>query len=443
MIVMEFVLLFVFVLADNTVPKNAAVIFSGKEFHHEGLALEQALLKKNYDVHLVQVKPKRSPYITINNWSKSKLEKQLTDYYSKLIFIVTAHGVPQYAANIQWDCLLKLVKFLETKANELYIHLETCHSGGIADTWMNAFGNNVKIFATSSCKNKSSVFDLRYIDHTNLLQIFTGYYLNAYDKRIGNPSPTKFKTLHFNSSVGDLLTLFDKNCEITQCSKVHIHKGNDEKIKDWKLLPKHLTIKESSSENGIDFPNYASISTTQKQPNKKEVVMFSEALHLTELVNVDDPIDAWKIRTVDVEFTEKAYLVPNELKKQNISSYSSILSINSNFAACNTQRKTCTKKNQVIALETVRSLSIAHYENKNQVLILEEGDKEKNYFYYILIGSCIAGALLINVAICCRCCRKTKLRKQEVQSKKKKHVQEMQQNIKSVKKRVQEIEQKV
>jgi len=67
---------------------HAAIVITGHDFHHEGLAFEQAFLRKDFDIHLVQVRPKEeNTGFPIKNWSKTQIAKQLENqHYKKIVF---------------------------------------------------------------------------------------------------------------------------------------------------------------------------------------------------------------------------------------------------------------------------------------------------------------------------------------------------------------------
>lgn len=150
---------------------KAAVIVSGPGFHHEGVRLRESLSEKNYDVHLVEVHAEG--IINIEDWSKTPLGKDLDGHYKQLIFIVTAHGHEEVGAQIYWKSLLTLVKLFEQKADEIFIHLETCFSGDAAERWLPQLGNNVKVLTTSSCRGSSTLYNPSLMDWDIVNQLFT------------------------------------------------------------------------------------------------------------------------------------------------------------------------------------------------------------------------------------------------------------------------------
>jgi len=323
----------------NKTSDKVAVIFSGHEFHHEGVKLREALLEKNYDVNLTEVRVKNNLVNSIPDWSKTQLAKDLDGHYKQLLFIVTGHGNEEVGTNIRWDSLLNLVKLFEQKADEIFIHLETCFSGDAAERWLPQLGNNVKVLTTSSCKSASTRFNPYLTDWDIVNQIFTGYYLETeWTDRASNAHKEVFEKLNCNSKLSQLEELIYTPCRKHDhsCTKLHIWKGKDEKLMHWNILPINLTV-EKKIHNTYhqayhEFQNKECQLPQLKFSRKEQRVDFNPAIQMTfnnndSLVNTRDPIKTWKLRTYNIPIRDKddfKYLfsqVPKQLKEKNIKPY--------------------------------------------------------------------------------------------------------------------------
>jgi len=377
---------------------KAAVIISGNQFHHEGLAIEASLLQKGYDVQLVQSQLEQ--YWESEDWSKTPVVKNLKEHYERLLFIVTGHGNHDVGVGVRWDSLLKLIQILEAKADEVWVHVDTCHSGDIVDKWMANFGKKVKIFTTASCAHKLSSFIGSNPNHTNPMQIFTGNYMFFDTQQPGLPYDCpKFKTdskyflkLTCNASVDDVLGLMDRDCGET-CYKTHVHHGKDEKIRNWNLLPNNLY--EQVGKKHFKFQD-TSCKFKPVPFDKKESATFDKSINISKEVNTFDPIDQWKVRTVDIIFGgPNAFFVKEELKTKNIPSYSTILSIND--SECDIESEKCTHSTGEEILTKSTKLSFAYHKNKNEIYTLMKEVEEDHFWIIMLVVACVIGVL---AAIC-------------------------------------------
>jgi hypothetical protein len=427
--------------SSNKTSDKVAVIFSGHEFHHEGVKLREALLEKNYDVHLTEVRPKYNfTKFDIPDWSKTQLAKDLDGHYKQLLFIVTGHGNEEIGANIRWDSLLNLVKLFEQKADEIFIHLETCFSGDAAERWLPQLGNNVKVLTTSSCKSATTSFNPYLTDWDIVNQIFTGYYLETkWLDRESNAHKDVFEKLNCNSNVSELEKLIHTPCKRKQnanghntCTKLHIWKGKDEKLTDWNILPINLTVENNQKILGGNYePTYLEFPDKQcKLPQiifsrKEERVDFNPAIPMIfsnnyndSLVNTRDPIKTWKLRTYNIPIRDKEDFkyyysqVPKQFKEKNIKPYSTILAINESSCTINEVNKQCGTND----LKKVESMILGYY-NTRKIWILDdnsgynvpepEGFEYVPADYTITIIICIISAIVVLIIVGCfiaHCC---------------------------------------
>jgi len=410
---------------------KVAVILSGHELYHEGLKLREALLEKNYDVHLTEVHAKN--VLSIPDWSETQLGKDLDGHYKQLLFIVTAHGHKTFGANILWKSLLDLVKLFEQKADEIFIHLQTCFSGDAAERWLPQLGNNVKVLTTSSCTGSATLFNPPLMDWNIVSQIFTGYYLKTewpaeWGTRASNAHEEQFKKLHCNSKVSELAELIGEPCGKKFaghdcCTKIHIWKGAGEKLAHWNILPINLTIeKEYGSEESthVKFLNNGCELLPSQFPIMEEHVDFNPALPMViseygyeSLVNTLDPSKNWKLRTCHIPFLigdqNGQYPfrpVPKEFKEKNIKPYSTILEINGKKCV----NDNCAKKD----LKLVHTMRLGYY-NTRQINILNDNydswqpqphRPHPPYDYTVTIIVCIVSIIVLvivgcGIAYCC------------------------------------------
>jgi hypothetical protein len=267
-------------------------------------------------VHLSEVQKNQAH--NLKKWAKTTLGKNLASHYKKLIFVITGHGLPKYGVNISWDSLLDLVTLLETKCDEIFIHLDTCFSGNAANEWVQNVGNNVKIITASSCPNKKTNYDGDYLYHNNHIQLFSGYYLhvNGLENKAGNTNINKFKKLKCDATIFDVVKLSANDDCVNKewCNQTHIYKGKDEKLKDWNLLPIHLAIvkhEEKSNWQSIEFPSRLCPFTKEPFHHHKKINL-DLTVNALGAVNELDPVEAWKIRTYITTY----HPVPIELQQE-------------------------------------------------------------------------------------------------------------------------------
>merc|ERR1712034_223347 len=92
--------------------------------------------------------------------------------------------------------------------------------------------------------------------------------------------------------------LMDRDCGET-CYKTHVHHGMDEKIRDWNLLPNNLY--EQVGKKHFKFQD-TSCKFKPVPFDEKESATFDKSINISKEVNTFDPIDQWKVRTVDIIF---------------------------------------------------------------------------------------------------------------------------------------------
>lgn len=390
-------------VAQGLRPLNkAAVIFSGDEFYHEGTQLRASLLEKGYDVHLAEVLSKRP--LRFEDWSSTKLGKELNDHYTQLLFIVTAHGLREFGAMIYWDSLLKLVKLFEKKSENIFIHLETCHSGDAAKKWVKEIGNHVTIFTASSCPDKSTAYSPAFWNHTNVLQIFTGYYLTVKNSpgRIGNINEDTFSKLTCDATLSEVVGMLDKPCSLNTCYKVHIHRGNNEKLKDWNLLPINLALAEDSIKLTEDKKFADGTCEVPKRVfDDQKTISFKSPLDVQKFVNYYDPVKNWKVRTNHVP---KQLPVPWELKDNVPMAHSTILRVNGE--KCNILGSRYTKENCHENIKNAMELTVGYYETRDIWRVDKQDEDYIPFDYTIIIYAAVGVGLVIAVGgfllFCCR-----------------------------------------
>lgn len=400
---------------------KVAVIVSGPGFHHEGVRLRESLLEKNYDVHLVEVHAEG--IINIEDWSKTPLGKDLDGHYKQLIFIVTAHGHEEVGAQIYWKSLLTLVKLFEQKADEIFIHLETCFSGDAAERWLPQLGNNVKVLTTSSCRGSSTLYNPSLMDWDIVNQLFTGYYLQTIGRdRAANAHKDAFEQLTCNSTVSQLALVTSAPCKRHEhkCTRLHVWKGENEELTKWDILPINLTV------NFSRLPPFASdefhkftgdCRKERKIFDNTRDVHFSPALSIeNNFVNTMDPIDAWKLRTYEIPPHAKTVFepVPKEIKDAEITPYSLILDINGD--QCKINKGTCDQKTGQQQLKSVHMMTLGSY-NTREIWILKDDHYDSNevpqenfFMNFILIPLCVLIGLGIVIGIVVFFCFRKKTR---------------------------------
>jgi hypothetical protein len=416
----------------NTTEENAsekvAVIFSGEEFYYDGKRIRESLIAKDYDVHLTEAhvaEERRPNYFDIHDWNKTPLMKNLNEknHYNQLLFLVTAHGHNHFGANIMWSSLLKLVKILESKADEIYIHLDTCHSGDAAKVWEPKLGNNVKVLTAASCDGKTTAYSPQYTEWNLVNQIFTGYYLDLHGiERITNAGTDEFLSL-FNceSTVGDIQKLFQSECQATKCTKLHVIRGEEEQLNKWNILPINLAVVSNSNPiKQIQFRNYQTCGVEKpKAFDVTQIVDFNPPQKLdTELVNTKDPVETWKLRVDDIPVkTDNGRVfnpIPESITNKNLEPYSTILMLND--VQCKETDRQCRNRADR-ELPIISKLKLGYY-NTRKIWILDDDkpyqDKEMDEWTKIIIGvSCVVGVLIIAIIIYFCCCNKKKPKKHQ------------------------------
>lgn len=390
--------------------ENGAVIFTGNEFHHEGLKLQQNLLQKGFDVHLVEVKPDSdsSGKIKINDWENSTLGQTLQNRYEKLLFIITGHGNTEVGVNVEWSSLLNLLEFLTGKSDNIFLHIDTCYSGNQTESFLKAGGDHLKIFTTSSSSGRTTATSKEEFNHTNVLQVFSGYYLH----KDGDPNSAhteNFKTLNCNSTASDVFEILH-NAPITinhslADTRIFLHKGQNEKLRDWNLLPVNLHVWFAEKDQNVAFPD-RSCPLTPIPYSGTTVVNFKRCVPLQGVVNTSDPISEWQLRTVDII----DFPVPNEVKEstKNVIPYSSILEING--SQCDIQNGCKWLDGKKTLLHTTE-VKLGFYTNKNEIWTLKYGDDEFNFITFLIVTCSLIGAFVIGaffIAYLCVCKAKSK-----------------------------------
>jgi hypothetical protein len=267
---------------------KGAIIMTGDGFHSYGLEMEAELLKKSYDVHLVQVKNDTQLVMPDRPWSNSKLVEQLNGkHYDKLLFIVYGHGSEQTGLSIYWEKMLQLVKCLEIIADELFVHLHTCHSGDIVEQWNRELSEKVKVFNTLSCNGKAAqAFDLK----PPFVQLITGYWYHSPQRPEVNVDA--FKNLGCDATLKNIANAVDNTpCRWNQCYKTHIHRGGAVKMKEWNLLP-IILVKKSDGFNHheeIPFAQSTCHHESKKFTKKREINIKKNTLSNTFV------FDWWRI----------------------------------------------------------------------------------------------------------------------------------------------------
>jgi len=382
---------------------KVAVILTSHDFYHTGTKLRESFLQKHYDVHLTEVHATK--LLDIKDWSKTPLGEKLDGHYKQLIFIVAAHGSEQFGALIYWNSLLALVKLFEKKADEIFIHLNTCFSGDAAESWNGKLGPNVKVFTVSSCKGKKTYFDAYLMDWDISSQIFTGNFLKTIPhERYSNANEEKFNKLSCDSNISQLADVIDTKCSIdNKCTTLHIWKGQDELLEKWDIVPKNLTVVTrpncicpncKTELVHIEFPGQRCKVKPKPFDHEKDVkfnpplqmIRDSETLYLPMIynneswVNIYDPIQDWKVRTqeVTIKNTETGrpfYLssAPKEFEDNKIQPYSTILSINEykldEYVNYNSR---IIYEYGVIALKEVKKMKLGYYEPTSNIWILND-----------------------------------------------------------------------
>jgi len=380
--------------------KNGAVIFTGHMFHHEGLQLQQNLLKKGFDVHLVEVKSDPEYGIQITDWKNSTLGQNLQNRYEKLLFIMTGHGNLEWGVNIEWSSVLGLLELLKEKSDNILVHIDTCYSGNQTESFLRVGGDKLKIFTTSSRSGRRTATTPVDFNHSNVIQIFSGYYLHK-NGDCNSANIQQFKKLHCNSTADDVFKVLDNVSVNGDDTKIFLHKGKNEKLRDWNILPVNLHVfdeKRNMSFRGTDcLPSPINYSGTR-------VINF-DSVKLVDVVNTYDPISEWILRTVDVKFDkELIFPVPNEVKKNttDVIPYSSILAING--SECDIQGNKCSLSTGKEMLSHTTELKLGFYTNKNEIWELDHGDF--NFIIFLLIACSLGVVLLIIVGIVFKFCCK-------------------------------------
>jgi hypothetical protein len=387
---------------------KVAVILTSHDFFHTGTKLRESFLQKHYDVHLTEVHATK--VLDIKDWSKTPLGEKLDGHYKQLIFIVAAHGSEQFGALIYWNSLLALVKLFEKKADEIFIHLNTCFSGDAAESWNGKLGPNVKVFTVSSCKGKKTYFDAYLMDWDISSQIFTGNFLHTTPyERFSNANIDKFRDLKCDSNISQLNAVIDKQCSIdNKCASLHIWKGEDEKLTKWDIVPKNLTVVNKPISN-CPNPNcwkhkinlsYIKFTDQSCEAHPKpfdhiRTVTFNPHLQLVHdsarlevpmiynnesWVNIYDPIQDWKVRTQEItikntETGQPFYLspVPKEFKENEIKPYATILDLNGHelyhYVNLNGELVYEHGLNQ---LKEVKDMKLGYYEPTSNIWILND-----------------------------------------------------------------------
>merc|ERR1711959_828196 len=127
-------------------------------------------------------------------------------------------------------------------------------------------------------------------------------------------------------------------CQLNKpCWKIHIHRGYNEKLYPWNLLPNRL-VEQTEKLDGKEtaFGNGKCKSAPETEFNKfREINMNVSPDKVMEVTSFGlDPIQSIKIMNIDANDATPTKIGPNELKK--IKPYSTILWINSN-EKCDTQ----------------------------------------------------------------------------------------------------------
>merc|ERR1712034_187243 len=189
------------------------------------------------------------------------------------------------------------------------------------------------------------------------------------------------------------------------CSKIHIHKGENEKMIIWNLLQKNLS--SISNQNyfikfNIPYKCHLCPSTTIEFDKKKHII-FEEKIEIDTEVNTLDPIKAWKIRTVDIQFETKngrfTHKVKEQLKKKNIPTYSTILKIND--SKCDIMQNKCSDGRGFSNLRNTHTLLIGYHENKNKIWVIEKGDHDKTWI--IIFATLLIVMVIMAIVYRCWC----------------------------------------
>jgi len=342
---------------------KGAIIMTGDGFHSYGLEMEAELLKKSYDVHLVQFKNDTQLVMPDFPRPNSKLVEQLNGkHYEKLLFIVYGHGNEYTGLSIAWEKMLVLVKCLEIIADELFVHLHTCHSGDIVQQWNKELSEKVKVFNTLSCKGKNGT---AFVLKPSFVQFITGYWYHDPNRRQVNVEA--FKNLRCDATLSDIANAVDTTtCGFWKatCYKTHVHRGGYVKLKEWNLLPIML-VKKSDGFNGdheeIPFAQSTCHDGSKKFTETREINIKKNTLIHTYTSIFFDPTHTIKIQNVNRNGEAKD--APDELK--NAPPYSTVLSINSK--KCDTQNG-CKPHTAYAEMSNIRSINIGYHRNKNKLL---------------------------------------------------------------------------
>jgi len=398
-----FVYIMIFINFVNSENENenpyGAVIISGNGFHHEGLRLQETLIEKNFDVHLTKVVGDGPLNV---NWEESPLVKELeaTNRYKQLIFIITAHGNTKVGAQIYWTSLLKLVKILETRADEIYIHIETCFSGDAAHLWLPDLGENVKILTTSSSRGKETSYIVELIDWDLVNEIFTGYYLHENYGRPSNANVDNYKKLNCESTIFDLSKVLEVPSGKTS-KRMYVHRGENESLKKWHILPMNLTIEKNDQESTDVYVPFPQCGRTFKKFDHKRTVKFSQHLKLTDhenLVNVRDPIKSWRLRTVDIPVKHKDGRpffpeIPKEITEEKIAPYSTILAINGT-SKCDVADG-CTAQKGIWELKDTSELELGYYDTRPFWTLKDDSECVQKPLDWVKLGLIIGAAFVV------------------------------------------------
>jgi len=350
--------------------RKGAVIMTGNEFHSHGLEIEAELLKKNYDVHMIQVKLEGQMSRDFN-WSKSQLIKQFDGKtYDKLLFIAFGHGNEEIGLQMKWDQMLDLVKIFEKKADELFVHIHTCHSGEIVDRWEKELNNKVKVFNTLSCKG---LIGKAFVVKPSFVQFITGYWLYAPEREHADIST--FKKLGCDATLRDIADTVDTSkCSKNGCHKIHIHRGGDVKMKEWDLLP--ISLVKRTSDFSIDteeipFAQFNCRRESKEFTKTREInIQPNEFFHQQTSV-LYDPIHTIKIKNTNGE--------GEAIDMKNVKPYSTVLLINS--GKCDTQNG-CKQETALSEMHNINRIKIGYHRNANKMLWITPNGEEYPTFLW-------------------------------------------------------------
>jgi len=149
---------------------------------------------------------------------------------------------------------------------------------------------------------------------------------------------------------------------------------------------------------------------------KKKHIIFEEKIEIDTEVNTLDPIKAWKIRTVDIEFETKngrfTHKVKEQLKKKNIPTYSTILKIND--SKCDIMQNKCSDGRGFSNLRNTNTLLIGYHENKNKIWVIEDGDHDKTWI--IIFATLLIVMVIMAIVYRCWCVPKKNHIRKKIQT---------------------------